>query len=137
MKRTTKDIIFLIVVSAMLFGAYHLGTTQAQVETKETIKTVEVIPEGYISINDCIPLEDIACWYVDNYDYPCFSLKDVGYQLDDVNYRSYTDICGSLEDITEEYRENYIDLRTVTGFKVDGDNLWIYTDDGNSYLIEK
>lgn len=81
MKRTTKDIIFLIIISIMLFGAYRLGTTQAKVETKETIKTVEVIPEGYISINDCIPLEDIACWYVDNYDYPCFSLKDVGYQL--------------------------------------------------------
>lgn len=97
MKRTTKDIIFLIVVSVMLFCAYQLGTTQAKAEAKETVKTVEVIPEGYISIKDCIPLEDI----------------------------------------TEEYKENYIDLRTVTGFKVNGNNLWIYTDDGNSYLIEK
>ena len=36
MKRTTKDIIFIIVVSVMLFGAYQLGTTQVKAETKET-----------------------------------------------------------------------------------------------------
>lgn len=59
---------------------------------------------GYIKLEDCIPLEDIACYFIDGYDYPCFELKDVGNQLDNPYNKSYAEIMDSLENVTEEYK---------------------------------
>lgn len=53
-------------------------------EVQTTEKIVEVMPDGYIKSDDYIPLEDIACCFV-NDGYICFELKDVGNQLDDIN----------------------------------------------------
>ena len=81
-----KKIVKLFVIGSMIIGSYFFGTTQAKTEI------IQYIPDGYIA------LEDIACCFIGQYDYPCFELKDVGNQLDDPNNRSYIDIMESLED---------------------------------------
>lgn len=40
------------------------------------------------------------------------------------------------ETTTEEFRNNYLDLRTVTGYSTTNDGLLLYTDDGNSYQLD-
>ena len=103
MKRTIETIGTMAAIAATAIGSYWLGTTQAKTitdiqtvtEIKEVEKVVEVVPDRYIKLNDCIPLEDIAGYFIDD-GYICFSLKDVGYQLDNINNRSYTDIMDSL-----------------------------------------
>lgn len=77
-------------MTVIAIGSYYLGTTQTETITKE------VVPPGYIKLNDCIPLEDIACCYI-NDGYITFELKDIGYQLDDTNNRSYSNIMKALE----------------------------------------
>ena len=37
---------------------------------------------------------------------------------------------------SEEFKENYIDLRTVTGYSGKDNSLMLYTDDGNGYYLE-
>ena len=86
-----KKIIKISIIGAMVMGSYFLGISQTK---KEVITR---IPEGYIALDQCIPLEDIACCFIGAYDYPCFELKDVGNQLDDPGNRSYVDIMASLE----------------------------------------
>ena len=68
---------------AIVIAAYFLGMLNAR--------------QGYIKLEDCIPLEDISCYFIGKYDYPCFELKDYGYQLDDPMNRSYEDIMSELE----------------------------------------
>lgn len=87
-----KKIVKLFVIGIMIIGSYFLGTTQGKTEI------ITYIPDDYIALDQCIPLEDIACGFIGQYDYPCFELKDVGNQLDDPNNRSYIDIMESLED---------------------------------------
>ena len=86
-----KKIIKISVIGAMVMGSYFLGISQTKTEV------ITRIPEGYIALDQCIPLEDIACCFIGAYDYPCFELKDVGNQLDDPGNRSYVDIMASLE----------------------------------------
>lgn len=129
MKKAIKTIGIIGVMTILLCGAYISGTTQAKTITVEK----EVIPDGYISLDECIPLEDIACYFIDGYDYPCFELKDVGNQLDNPNNRSYVDIMEGLEDETEEYKNNFVDMRQVTYFEVDDNGLHLYLSDGTSY----
>lgn len=119
----------------MLVGAYLLGTTRAETvtETQNVIETVEVIPDGYITLNECIPLSDIACYFIDGYDYPCFELKDVGNQLDDDNNRSYVDIMEALPDETEDCQNNFVDMRSVVDFYATENGLQIYFEDGTGY----
>lgn len=139
MKKAIKTIGIIGVMTILLCGAYISGTTQAKTITveKEVIKTVEVIPDGYISLDECIPIEDIACYFIDGYDYPCFELKDVGNQLDTPSNRSYADIMGSLEDVTEEYENNFVDMRQVTDFEADNNGLQLYLSDGSGYYWER
>lgn len=139
MKRIFKIIGTIGAMTILLCGAYLLGTTQAETITKvQTITEIkEVIPGGYIAIDKCIPLEDIACYFIDSYDYPCFELKDVGNQLDNPNNRSYTDIMESLEDVTEEYKNNFVDMRQVTDYTATENGLQLYLVDGNGYYWER
>ena len=37
---------------------------------------------------------------------------------------------------TEEFRNNYLDLRTIIGYSTINDSLLLYTNDGNSYQLE-
>ena len=105
MKRIIKTIGTIGAMTILLCDAYLLGTTQAKTITveKEIEKRVEVVPDNYIPLDECIPLKDVACYFIDGYNYPCFELKDVGNQLDSPNNRSYVDIMDSLENTTEDF----------------------------------
>lgn len=137
MKKTIKT------MAVIAIGSYYLGITQAETniqtvtEIKEVEKVVEVVPDSYIKLDECIPLEDIASYYIDNDDYICFELKDVGYQLDDSSNRSYADIVNSLDDMTEEFYNNYVDMRKVTDFTATENGLQIYLDDSSGYYWER
>lgn len=109
MKKSIKTIGTIATMAFIAIGSFYLGTTKVETitdiqtvtEIKEVEKVVEIVPDGYIKLEECIPLEDIAGYFIDAYDYPCFSLTDVGYQLDDINNRSYTDIMNDLPYISE------------------------------------
>lgn len=94
-----RKILKIVLVGIMIIGSYFFGTTQAKTEI------IRYIPNGYIALDQCIPLEDIACCFIGQYDYPCFELKDVGNQLDDPNNRSYADIIKSMEDESGFYND--------------------------------
>ena len=98
MKKSIKAIGTIAIMAIMSACTYYLGTTQT--ETITAVQTVtkikEVVPSGYIKLNDCIPLEDIACYYISD-GYITFELKDISYQLDDTNNRSYVNIIEELE----------------------------------------
>lgn len=139
MKRIIKTIGVITAITIMIIGAYLLGTTQAKTITEvQTItNTVEVIPEGYIPLDECIPLSDIACYFIDGYDYPCFELGDYTHQFDDDNNRSYEDIMKELIDETEDFKENFIDMRTVIDYSVTEYGLQLYFEDGSGYWLER
>lgn len=138
MKRSFKTIGIIGAMAILLCGAYLLGNTQAETitEVKEVEKVVEVIPDNYVPLDECIPLEDVACYFIDGYDYPCFELKDIGNQLDNPNNRSYADIMESLEDVTEEYKNNFVNMRQVTNFEATESGLQLYFSDGSGYYWE-
>lgn len=139
MKKSIQTIGTIAAMGIMLVCAYLLGTTRAEtvIETQKVIETVEVIPDGYIALNECIPLSDVACYFIDGYDYPCFELKDVGNQLDDDNNRSYADIMNDLPDETEDFKNNFVDMRSVVDFATDDDELYLYFEDGTGYYLER
>lgn len=139
MKRTIKTIATIGAMTILLSGAYLLGTTQAKIVTveKEVEKRIEVVPDGYIALDKCIPLEDIACYFINGYDYLCFELKDVNKQLNNPNNKKYTDIIKDLENTTEEYKNNFIDMRQITDFKTTENGLKLYLKNGNGYYWER
>ncbi|RKI83747.1 hypothetical protein D7V90_07600 [bacterium 1xD42-87] len=138
MKKITKTILKIAVIGTMLASAYLLGTTRTEtvIETQKVIEMVEVIPDGYIGLNEAIPLEDVACWFMDGYDYPCFELKDVATQYNADNTRSYADILETLPDHTAEFQENFIDMRMVDDFVATENGLHLYFEDGTGHYIE-
>lgn len=93
MKKLAKAVGTIITMGIMLICAYWLGTTQAKTvrQVQAVTETKEVIPDGYI------PLQDIACCFINDNGYLCFELKDVKHQLDNKHNRSYTDIMNELE----------------------------------------
>ena len=139
MKRTIKTIGIIATMGIMLVSAYLLGTTQAETVTEiQTVtETREVIPAGYIPLDECIPLTDIACYFIDNEDYPCFELKDVATQYNANNTRLYSDIMESLSDGTGDFQEHYIDMRPVVGYEATDYGLQLYCGDGTGYYIER
>ena len=139
MRKSIKIIGAIVTMGIMFVCAYLLGATRAEtvIETQKIIETIEVIPHGYIALDECIPLSDIACYFIDGYDYPCFELKDVGNQLDDDHNCSYVDIMKGLPDETEDFRNNYVDMRSVADFTTDDNGLYLYLEDGTGYYWEK
>lgn len=71
MKQSIKTIGIIAIMVTMSVCYYMVGTTQAKTETvtKTVTKEVEVIPQNYISLDKCIPLDDVCDWYYDKYDY--------------------------------------------------------------------
>lgn len=138
MKKSIQIIGTIAAMGIMLASTYLLGTTRAEIviEKQKVIETVEVIPDGYIALNECIPLSDIACYFIDEYNYSCFALKDVATQYNANNTRSYDDIMSHLQDETEERKENLVDMRSVVDFEVTGKGLQFYFEDGTGYYIE-
>ena len=96
MKKSIEKIGIIAVMGIMLIGAYLLGTTETKTVIKTETITKEVIPDGYIAIENCIPLEDIAGWYYDKYDYLTFSSKDTTRPLNSFHGKSYDDIIADL-----------------------------------------
>lgn len=99
MKKSVKTIGTIAIIVIMSVCSYIAGTTQAKIET--VTKEVEVIPDNYISLDKCIPLDDVCGWYYDKYDYICFELGDIGKQLDNPNGKSYNDIIADLPHLTD------------------------------------
>lgn len=139
MKKSIETIRIIITMGIMLVCAYWLGTTRAETitEVQTVTETREVIPDGYIPLDECIPLEDTACYFVNGYDYPCFKLGDITHQLDDNKNRSYADIIENLADETEDFKENFIDMRTVIDYSVSENGLQLYFNDGTGYYWER
>lgn len=98
--------IVLIVVGCFMSGlGLGMRVTEKSVEPKvvtqkETI-VKEVIPDGYIKLDEVIPLNDVNGWFMDKDDYLCFEIGDIGYQLEDTSNLSYDDICQKLPHLTE------------------------------------
>lgn len=124
----------MVIIAA---GSYLLGTSQAKTvtEVRTVGKAVEVVPDGYMQLNKCVPLEDIACYYVNEDGYTFIGLKDAGNQLDTVSNASYTDVLCGIEDITDEYINNYVDMRKVVYWEAN-DGLQLYYEDGSGYYWE-
>lgn len=107
MKKSIKTIGTIATIVIMSVCSYIAGTTQAKTKTDMTIitktvtKEVEVIPDNYISLDKCIPLDDIVGYYIDSNDYICFSLADYNNQLDDTANTSYNDILSSIDYLGE------------------------------------
>lgn len=139
MNKSIKTIGIIATITIMLVCAYLLGTMQ--VKTVTEVKTItevkEVVPDGYIPLNECIPLSDVACYFIDGYDYPCFELKDIGNQFDNGNNSSYADIMDGLTDATEDFRNNFIDMRKVVDFSASEHGLQLYLEDGSGYFWER
>jgi len=90
----------------MLILYYLFGTTQAKTisdihtitETNRYEGIMESLPDDYIPLDECIPLDDIAYCFIDGYRYICFNLKNIGNQLDNPNNKRYEDIIDNLTD---------------------------------------
>lgn len=138
MHKSIKTIGKISMIGTIIAGAYLLGTTRAEtvIEIQKVIETVEVIPDGYIALNECIPLSDVACWFMDGYDYPCLELKDVATQYNADDTRSYADILSWLPNETADFQENFIDMRSVVDFSATERGLQLYFEDGTGYYLE-
>lgn len=103
MKKSVKTIGTIATIVIMSVCSYMAGTTQTKTETvtKTITKEVEVIPDNYISLDKCIPLDDIVGYYIDSNDYICFSLADYNNQLDDTANTSYNDILSHIDYLGE------------------------------------
>ena len=137
MNKTIKTIGTVATMVIIAAGSYLLGTSQAKTITKvRTVeKAVEVVPDGYMPLNKCIPLEDIACYYVNEDGYTFIGLKDVGNQLDDKDNASYVDVLSNVNDITDEYNNHMVDMDKVMYWEAN-DGLQLYYEDGSGYYYE-
>ena len=137
-KKPIKTISIITVFGFLFVCAYLLGTTQATtvIEVKEVEKVVEVVPDGYIALEHCIPLEDIACYYLNDAGYLCVELKDIQLQLDDTHNNAYMNVLEGLEDVTEGFYNRYLNMTTVIGYSGAEQGLQLYTDNGCGYYFE-
>ena len=126
-----KKLFYIIITAVLCFMAYFSGI-------RHTEKLTEVIPEtdAYIPLDQCIPLEDIACYYINDSGYLCLELKDIRYQMDDAHNNAYMDVLEGLEDVTAIFNDRYVDMDTVTGYSGTDTGLMIYTNDGCGYYLE-
>lgn len=137
MNKTIKTIGTVATMVIIAAGSYLLGTSQAKTvtEIRTVEKTVEVMPDGYIALEQCVPLEDVACYYVNEDGYTFIGLKDVGNQLDDKDNASYTDVLSAIDDITDEYSSHMVDMDKVMYWEAN-DGLQLYYEDGSGYYWE-
>ena len=67
-----KNTLYIISTVLLCIAAYIAGTKY----------TESTIASNYIPLNHCIPLEDIAYYYINDSGFLCVELKDIWYQLD-------------------------------------------------------
>lgn len=90
MKRKLKIILIVAIMEYMTVSlAYFIGSAKDAINQKETIKYIEVVPNGYIDTT------------------------------------------------TEEFYNNYVDMRQVTDYTATADGLQLYLEDGNGYYWER
>ena len=126
-----KKLFYIIITAVLCFMAYFSGIRHTKTMT-ETIQE----RDAYIPLDQCIPLEDIACYYSNDSGYICLELKDIQYQMDDTSNNAYTDVLEALEDVTAIFNDRYVDMDTVTGYSSTDTGLMIYTNDGCGYYLE-
>lgn len=122
-----KYITYSIILISILFMAHFSGMERCQAMNE---------PDSYLPLDQCIPLEDIACYYINASGYICLELKDIQYQMDDTSNNAYTDVLEALEDVTAIFNDRYVDMDTVTGYSGTDTGLMIYTNDGCGYYLE-
>lgn len=78
-----KKALYIIITVTFCIMAYLSGIKHAETiaEVKAAEKVANTIPDTYIPLNECIPLEDVACYYTNDSGYICLELKDVQYQV--------------------------------------------------------
>lgn len=86
-------ILSITLTALAIAGAFLIG----KLTTPRVIITQN--PTNLIQLEKAIPLDDVACWYIDEYDYITVELKDVTHQLDSYQNASYIDV---LKDIPKE-----------------------------------
>lgn len=87
-----KIIVSLFIVTTIV--SFTLGKiTNSDSATEPTTEA--------IAICDCIPLEDIAGYYIDSDGFTHFELKDVGKQLDNPSNKPYTEILSEIPELEE------------------------------------
>ena len=123
-----KKLFYIIITAVLCFMAYFSGIRHTKTMT-ETIQETD----AYIPLDQCIPLEDIACYYINDSGYLCLELKDIRYQMDDAHNNAYVE---GLEDVTAIFNDRYVDMDTVTGYSGTDTGLMIYTNDGCGYYLE-
>ena len=136
-----RKIIYTALFTAACIGAFFAGRKFGQDHTeKKTIPTVyamEVVPDDYIRLDQCIPLADINGKFTDADGYTCVELVDIGNQLDDPENAAYSEILAKLPDYTADVNRDFLDLTTVSGYEIDGNGtLHIYTASGNEYTLK-
>lgn len=90
MKRKIKIILIVILMEYMTVSlAYFIGIAKDTINKKETIKHIEVVPDGYIDTT------------------------------------------------SEEFINNFVDMRQVTDYTVTEDGLQLYLSDGNGYYWKR
>lgn len=94
------------------------------------------VSDAYIPVDQCIPLEDITCYYINDSGFLCVELKDIQYQMDDSSNDAYTDVMEGLQDVTWAFHDRYVDMNIVTGYSGTDDGLMIYTEDGGDYYLD-
>ena len=86
-----KKLVMILGTALLVAASYYVGTTQA----------ATIVPDGYIK------LDDIAYYFIDKYDYPCFELKDTLYQLEDKNNASYEEIMKKIPSVDDLRKEGW------------------------------
>lgn len=122
-----KYITYSIILISILFMAHFSGMERSQAMNE---------PDSYLPLDQCIPLEDIACYYVNDSGVLCVELKDIRHQMDDINNDAYMDVLEGLEDVTRSFNDRYVDMDTVIGYCGTDTGLMIYTNDGCGYYLE-
>lgn len=138
MKR--KTIIYTTIFTGTCIAAFFAGRKFGQDHTeKRTIPTVyamEVVPDDYIRLDQCIPLSDINGKFVDADGYTCVEIGDFGNQLDDPENAKYSEVLAKLPDYTDDVNREFLDMTTVSGYEVDANGtLHIYTASGEEYTF--
>lgn len=137
LKGITVFFITLIMIGTS-YASYKLGVQngieQGFQKGKQEVKTV--IPDGYIKLTDCVPLEDICAKFTDEYDYQCLIIGDYGKQLDNPDNMPYEEVLKDIPDETEEYRNNMVNMSEVVDYDATESGLYLYMENGDKYYWE-
>lgn len=116
---------------------FEKGYSEGIIEGKQEAKIKTVVPDGYIKLTECIPLQDISCTWTNEYDYLCVEIGDYGKQLDNPSNATYESVLADIPNVTEEYRNNMVNMNEVVDYDATESGLYFYMEDGSEYYFEK